>query len=184
LQDSQHRRSDKGGECGANADVLDAQIKQGEENRDSLLFVPGEHQRQRQIVDAAVEGAGEGNRDFDSGVGIVALAEIKQTRKATDGAEIEFVEAELSAGQGEDQAIFRNAFRELGVVVATGAGSVASADQEEVTNRTRLDGIDDLRGSVENGVVSEPNQDRVVSAVTVETRLRECSGNDVAKIFT
>ena len=49
-------------------------------------------------------------------------------------AEIELVEAELAAGQRQDDAILGHLLGKLGVVVAARLGAVAAADQEEVAN--------------------------------------------------
>ena len=44
----------------------------------SLLLVPGQHQRQRQVIDAAAKGIGQGQRDLHSAVGVVAWLNIWQ----------------------------------------------------------------------------------------------------------
>ena len=76
-------------------------VQQREQNGHGLLFVPGKHERKRQIVHAAVEGSGQREGHLNGSIGIVALSHIQKTGNAADVAEIEIVEAELAAGQGK-----------------------------------------------------------------------------------
>ena len=59
-EDVEDRRGDEGGEGGPDADVLDAEGKERQQDADGFLLVPGEHQREGQVVHAAVEDFGEG----------------------------------------------------------------------------------------------------------------------------
>jgi len=43
-------------------DPLDTQSQQGKVNGGSLLFKPGEHDRQRQVIDPTIERLGQGTR--------------------------------------------------------------------------------------------------------------------------
>ena len=86
-----------------------------------LLLVPGEDQRQRQVVDSAAERLGQSAGDLDGRIGIVALAAVEQARDAADIAEIQFVEAVLAAGESQDRAVLGDRFGEFGVVVAAGS---------------------------------------------------------------
>ena len=95
--------------------------------------------RQRQVVDPAVEGAGQGHRHLDGAVGVVALADVEEARDAADIAQVQFVEAELAAGQGQDHRVLGGLLGKLGVVVASRLGAVAAADQEEVLDGAGLD---------------------------------------------
>ena len=87
-EDVEDRRGDEGGEGGPDADVLDAEGEERQQDADGLLLVPGEHQRERQVVDAAIEDLGEGDGDLDGGVGVVALAHVEQARDPADVAEV------------------------------------------------------------------------------------------------
>ncbi len=49
-----------------------------------LLLVPGDDQRQRQVVDRHVERVGQGQGDLDGRVGVVALAHVEQPGDAAD----------------------------------------------------------------------------------------------------
>ena len=158
-QEVEHVGCDKGRQRRSQPDVLDAQVQQRQQDGHRLLLVPGEDQRQRQVVDAAVEGAGQGDGNLDRRVGVVALADVQQARDAADVAEVELVEAVLAAGQGEDDAILGNLLGELGVVVAAGFGAVAAADEEEVLDLAGLDRGDDLVGHAQHGIVAETGQE-------------------------
>ena len=70
-----------------------------------LLLVPGEDEGERQLVDPAVEGAGQSQGNLDGGVGVVALPHVEQPRNAADVAELQLVEAVLAAGEGQDDAV-------------------------------------------------------------------------------
>ena len=59
----------------------------------------------RQIIHAAVKGAGQGNGNLYSRVGVVALTNVKQTWDAADIAKLLVKEAELAACQSEDHAV-------------------------------------------------------------------------------
>jgi len=72
----QHGRGGKRGERRAEADVLDAEVEQRQQDANGFLFVPRKDQRERQIVDAAVEGLCERAGHFDGGVGVVALSHV------------------------------------------------------------------------------------------------------------
>ena len=96
-----------------------------------------QHQRQRQVVHAALERVGQRHGDLDRRVGVVALADVQQPRDAADVAEVELVEAVLAAGQRQDHAVVGHLLGELGVVVAARLGAVAAADQEEVPDLRR-----------------------------------------------
>jgi hypothetical protein len=101
----QEVRREEGREAGADADVLDAEGEQGEKHGDRFLFVPGENDGERQRVDVGLERAGERDRYLDGRVGVVALADVEQARDAFDVAELEPVELELAAGEGEDDRV-------------------------------------------------------------------------------
>ena len=60
------------------------------------------------------------------------------------------VQAVFTARRGEDHTIFRDLFGQFGEVIASGLGAVATADEEEMTNLTPLDCLDDLVGQTEH----------------------------------
>ena len=84
----EHGGGDERGEGGPDADVLDAEGEERQQDADGFLLVPGEHQREREIVHAAIEDLGEGDGDLDGGVGVVALAHVEQARDPADVAEV------------------------------------------------------------------------------------------------
>ena len=120
--------------------------------------------------------------DLNSGIGIVALPDIKQTRNTANVTKVELVEAELTAGQREDRAIFRHRFGKVGVIITARLGAVASADQEKVFQSTTLDGIDYLRCDAQNGIVSETGQDGFFFFRFCKAVRRECSINHRRKV--
>lgn len=71
---------------GAETDVLNAQVQQGQQDAHRLLLIPGKHHGQRQVVHAAAECVSQGNGDLNGAVGVVALPHIHQTGQAADGA--------------------------------------------------------------------------------------------------
>ena len=101
---------------------------------------------ERQVVDAHLEGVGQGQRHLDGRVGVVALAHVEQPGDAVDGAQVLVVEAVLAAGQGQDDRVGGGLLHEPGVVVAARLGAVAAAHQEEVADLAGLDQLDDLLG--------------------------------------
>ena len=101
-QEVEHVGGDEGRQRRPELDVLDPQVQQGQQDDHRLLLVPGEDHRERQVVDAALEGARQGHGDLDGRVGVVALADVQQARDAADIAELQLVEAVLAAGQGQD----------------------------------------------------------------------------------
>ena len=152
-------------------------MKQGQQDDDGFLLVPGKDHRQRQIVDSAFEGAGKGHGDLDGTVGVIALADIEETRNAADIAEVELVETIFAAGEGEDDAILRHLFGELGVVVAAALGAVATADEEEVLDLSGLHRIDNLTGDAEDSVVAEADED-LFAGIVAEAGERLGFGDD------
>ena len=83
------------------------------------------------------------------------MAHVHDSRQAADGAGVDVVEAELAAGQGEDDGVGRGLLYEVGKVVASGLGAVAAADQEEVADGALLHGVDDRPGDAEHCAVGE-----------------------------
>ena len=56
----QHVRRDERGQGRPKADVLDAEVEQGQQDRDGLLLVPRQDHRERQTVHVGLEGVGKG----------------------------------------------------------------------------------------------------------------------------
>ncbi len=61
--------------------------------------------RQRQVVDVALERLGQSDRDLDRRVGVVALADVHESRQAADLAELLVEEAELAACQRQNDGV-------------------------------------------------------------------------------
>ncbi len=98
----EHVRRDERGEGRAEVNVLDAEREQGQEDAYRLLLVPGKHEGERELVDAALKSVGKGEGDADGAVCVVALAHVHDAGQASDRAEVEVVEAELAAGEGQN----------------------------------------------------------------------------------
>ena len=75
----QHVWRDKRRKRGAEADVFNAKMQQGQQDAHRLLLIPGKHHGQRQVVHAAAKCVGKGNGNLDGAVGVVALPHIHQT---------------------------------------------------------------------------------------------------------
>ncbi len=55
-----------------------------------------------------LKALGQRQRDLEGRVGVVALTDVEQARQAADGTEMELVEADFAARQGEDDAVVGN----------------------------------------------------------------------------
>ena len=143
-QEVENVGGDVGRQRRAELDVFDPQGEEGEEDHMGLLLIPGEDERERQFINPAVEGAGQGQGDLYGRVGVVALPDVEEPRDAADVAEIFLVEAVLAAGQGQDHGVLRGLFGKLGIVVAPGFGAVAATNQEEVLDGARFHRRDHL----------------------------------------
>ena len=118
-------------------------MQQGQQDSDGLLLEPADDECQWEIVDAAVEGIGQGNGDRDSAVGIVALAHVHEPRQAEMLAVVVIADAVFAAAEGEDEGVCRRRQGIVGKVIATLLGAVAAADDEEAADLAGLDGVDD-----------------------------------------
>eukprot|EP00047_Mylnosiga_fluctuans_P010859 m.18297 g.18297 ORF g.18297 m.18297 type:complete len:532 (+) comp3326_c0_seq1:416-2011(+) len=123
-------------------------------------------QRSR-TVNIGLEGVGQRGGDEDRAVRVVALAHVQHARerRVRDHAELSLVEAVLAAAEGEDDRVGGRAQREVAVVVALALVAVAASDHKEVLDVALLDGLDDLTGQRENGVVAEADGDRLLGAL-------------------
>ena len=166
----QHIGRDKRRQGGAETDIFDTQVQQRQQNAHCLLLIPREHQRQGQVVDPAAERLRQGQRDFDSPVGVVALSYIHQPRQPADGPKIQVVEAEFAAGQRQHHSVGGRLLDKLGIVVPPGAGSVTAADQEKVPDGTALYCLDHLLRHAQHRTVTEAGHDRA-AAVDAGKRL-------------
>ena len=129
---------------GSETDIFDAQSEQREQNAHGLLLVPGQHKRERQVVDRAAEGVRESECNLDGAVGIVALSDVEDARDTVNLAEVKVIKAELAAREREDKCVHRCAFDELRVVVTPGVRTVTAADEKDVFDGASFDGLDDL----------------------------------------
>ena len=134
-------------------------MQEGEQDADRLLLVPGQHQGQGQVIDPAVEGFGQGHSHLDGAVGIVALAHVHNAGQTADGAQVQVVEAELTAGQGEHGGIGRGLLDKLGVIAAAWTGAVTAAHQENVAQSACFYGVNDSVSHGQNGVMAETGGD-------------------------
>ena len=120
------------GQRGAEVDILNSQMQQRQQDAHRLLLVPGQHQRQGQVIDAAAKGLRQRHGNLDGTVGIVALTHVHDPGQTADGAQIQIVEAVLAAGQGQHGGIRRCLLDKRGIVIPSGTGAVAAAHQENV----------------------------------------------------
>ena len=167
----------------ADTDVLDAEREQGEQNDNGFLFEPAENQRQRQIIDAAVELLGQRQRQLDRRIAVVALTDVDQARDAVDVAELLFVEAVFAASERQDNAVLRGAGGEFLVIAALALVAVAAADQEEMLDIALPDLVDHCRGGRHQCIATEADSDLVRYFVVRETGLGFCASDDFAEIL-
>ena len=155
VQHGQQVRRQEAWRCRAGHDVGHAQREQGQQDDNRFLLKPGEHQGERQIVDAAAQFFRQRDRQNNGRVSIVTLARIDQARQAFDVAEVQLVETVFTARQGQDQAIVRYAGGESGEVVTLTARAVAAADEEDVAQLFTADEIDQRICGSEQGFSAE-----------------------------
>ena len=124
--------------------ILHAERKQRQQDAHRLLLVPGQHKRERQVVDRAAERIRQCKRNLDGAVRIVALAHIQNARQAADFAQIEVIEAVFAARKRQNQRIHRRGFDKLGVVISARMRAVTAADQKDMPHLAALDERDDL----------------------------------------
>ncbi len=115
--------------------------QQREKDRHRLLLEPAQHQRQRQVVDAAVKRLGERHGHHDGAVGVVALAHVQQPRQTQERAVVVVANAELAAAEREDERVAGACRGVVAEVVAARLGAVAAADDEEAADLACLDGL-------------------------------------------
>ena len=84
-QEVQYIRRYEGRKRRPQVNIFNAQMQQGQQDADGFLLVPGEHQGQRQVIDAAVKGFGQGYGYHDGAVSVVALSHIHNPGQAADG---------------------------------------------------------------------------------------------------
>ena len=120
-----------------------------------------------------MERPGQGHGNLDRGIGVVALADVQQTRNAADVAEFQLVETVLAAGQREDHAVVGQLLRQFRKVVPAGLRPVATADEEEVADLPLLDGVDDLVGHAQHGIAAEADGDGLRRGVGHEAGRRQ-----------
>ena len=146
LKGSHNDRREERGQGRPQPDVPDAQRQQRDEDAHGLLLKPAQYQREGQVVDAAAKGVGQRQCDADGAVGVVALAHVQDAGQAgaRHGAKGQVVQAELAAGQGQQDGVGRGKAGKLGVVAAAGPGAVAAAHQKEVPQLTVPHRLHDL----------------------------------------
>ena len=159
----QHIRREERRQRRPEANVLDAKVQQGQQDAHGLLLVPREHHGQRQLVHAAAERVGQREGDLNGAVGVVALPDVHQTRQTGDRAEVEVVEAEFSAGEGQHDGVGRGLLHEFGVIIAAGTRAVAARDQEKVPDRAGFHGPDHLLRRAEHRAAREAGRDRAAA---------------------
>ena len=99
LQRAHHIRRKESGQGRAEPDIPDAQRQQCNEDAYGFLLELAQHQRERQVVDRAVKGIGQRQRDAHGAVGVVALTDVQDAGQTGHRAQRQIVQAELAAGQ-------------------------------------------------------------------------------------
>src|SRR5699024_1718403 len=114
-----HIGAEESGQGGAQMDVLNAEIQQGQQHDDGLLLIPGDVVDDGQVVDVIQ------SKDFlefqsDDGqrVGVIALTGVQNTGNAANVAEIQLVVLVFGAAGGEDHGVLGQRLGKLRVVGA------------------------------------------------------------------
>ena len=128
----------------AKANVLDAQIQQGQQDAHRLLLIPGKHHGQRQIIHAAAECIGKRNGNLNRTVSIIALPNIHQTGQTANGAKIKVIETVFATGKRQHNRIRRGLFYELRIVIASGTRPIAACNKEEMSDCAGFHSLDDF----------------------------------------
>ncbi len=97
-----------------NADVLDAKMQKRQKNTYGFLLIPGQNHGKREIIDTAVKCLCESDCYTDCAVGIVALTHIHDARQSTDRADVQIIEAVLSACQRQNNRVCGSLLYEFG----------------------------------------------------------------------
>ena len=131
------------GRLGPRRTFLIPRYKQRQQDGHGLLLVPAQDQRQRQLVDLAAEGIGQGRGDLNGRVGIVALSTSSSRGKPSIEPNSSLLkrylpQASVRMTQSSGTA-WANSACTRGWLVA-----VAAADQEEMADLPALDKADDL----------------------------------------
>ena len=87
----------------------------------------------------------------------------------------------FSTSQREDHRLFGRLFSHLGVVVASGFGSITAADQIEPLNVTRFDCGNNFISETEDHAVMEPNR-RFADEVLGERLASHGLGDDLREV--
>mmetsp|Transcript_25898 Transcript_25898/g.53826 ORF Transcript_25898/g.53826 Transcript_25898/m.53826 type:complete len:235 (+) Transcript_25898:374-1078(+) len=105
----------------------------------------------------ALQGLRQLRRDDHGAIGVVALPYIQQARQASQGAQIQVVQAELAAAQGQNDGILGSVVGQIGEVAAGGFRAIATSDDEDVFQSAALDGRHDLICNAQHCSVSKAN---------------------------
>ena len=143
------------------AEIAEAERDERQHDRDGLLLVPRDIERERQAVDVVEpERVLERERDDRQRIAVVALPGVEDARNAVDIALHLLDVAVLCATRGEDDRVLGQGRRDLRVVVAREVASVAAGHHHELLDLARLHGFDDLVLVGEDLVVSESADER------------------------
>ncbi len=151
----QHIRRQESREGGAEPDIFNPQMQQGQQDADCFLLVPGKHHGQGQVVHAAAEGLRQGHCDLNRAVSVITLTDIHDPGQSADGTQIQIIETVFSTGQSQDYGIRRGLLYKIGKITASGTRAVAAAHQEEMPDIPRLHSVNDLVRHAEHRAVSK-----------------------------
>ena len=158
-------------------------MQQRQQNTHRFLLVPTQYHRQGQIVHTTLERIRQRNGNLNRRIRIIALADIQQSRDAANVAERQLVKPVLAACQRQDHAIIRDLLCKISIVVASGLGPVAAADQEEMPNLLSLDRIDHGSRNAHHGIVSKADGDGFLFGVFGKSRCFQCGIDHGRKIL-
>ena len=154
-----HIGAEEGGQSGAQVDVLDAQIQQGQQTMTAFV-VPGDVVDNGQVVDVVqAENFLELQGDNRQGVGVVALTGVQHAGNAADVAQRKLVIFILGAAGGEDDRVLRQSLGKLGVVFTALGPAVTAGHDHKLPDGAALDGIHHLVSQSEDLLVGEAADD-------------------------
>eukprot|EP00048_Salpingoeca_helianthica_P018547 m.242330 g.242330 ORF g.242330 m.242330 type:complete len:346 (-) comp25523_c0_seq1:848-1885(-) len=162
-------RGDKSRHVGAQRDVLDTEVQQGEQHCNGLLLKPRNGKADGESVDVSVESLGKGRGNHHGTVAVVALAHVDDAGEGRVGdvAKVELVEAVLAAAEGEDHGGRRGSQSQVAVIVALALVTVAATNDKDVLQVALLDGVNDLAGQRQQCLVSKAHGDGLLGVLVV-----------------
>ena len=128
-------------------DILHTQIQQRQKNNDGLLLIPGDIERDRQLINIIkTEYFFQLKRDEGKRIGVIALSGIENSWNPADIAKFQLVVTVFRAACGENNRVLGEPFGELGVIRSRLHPAVTSGHNEELFDCSGFYSIDNLVG--------------------------------------